>query len=557
MKKMIVRIILLLLLLNMSVVYAEDNVSFYDKAKKYSSDVVDSSIQSFGETKKYSVEAFESTKNYSKETWDGAKNYTNETMHYLTTDDITFESFYKESSSIGWITAGVIAAIAAVTITVVTLGAAAPVIAAASSAAASVGSALGGIMGLSGAAATNAGLALLGGGSLAAGGLGMAGGVAVVVSALTFGTAVTVDYATSKALTEYSYSNFAKKSKNMITLPIPKNTDGCDTYEEAIEVLQDIDEEKPLSSEFNQDIVNKSIEVLNNIITDNIDDDEKAKKESLHALLYFISNDYRRAKKHAGIGIESAKSAKVKYTMPSYIYATSSLYDDTINLNQLVEKLKYSMINEADNPLIPLLLSIHLDRMMYRFGDGLVGKVALNEVFKIASDESIKDFRLQNYLIVLSRYAIRLKLEQQKISSLATTDNKTIRNSSKTLVAVKESFNGYTGLIKGSKNVLISLSELEFNEEESESKKQVDTFSDLIAQYDNDKNRLKDLIEELEVYQVDLTEEERIKTNTKEFEVVNDNKNIYLYIGLSIVLLVLMMFFIFRRDNSSDLKTKN
>lgn len=56
---------------------------------------------------------------------------------------------------------------------VLTLGLAAPVI----------GAAIGGFMGLSGAAATSAGLAMLGGGSLAAGGLGMAGGTLIVAGA--------------------------------------------------------------------------------------------------------------------------------------------------------------------------------------------------------------------------------------------------------------------------------------------------------------------------------------------------------------------------------------
>ncbi|WP_207021440.1 hypothetical protein [Phycicoccus sp. DTK01] len=46
-----------------------------------------------------------------------------------------------------------------------------------------VGTAIGGAMGLSGAAATSAGLAFLGGGSLAAGGFGMAGGALVVTVA--------------------------------------------------------------------------------------------------------------------------------------------------------------------------------------------------------------------------------------------------------------------------------------------------------------------------------------------------------------------------------------
>jgi hypothetical protein len=52
-----------------------------------------------------------------------------------------------------------------------------------------IGSAIGGAMGLSGAAATSAGLALLGGGAVAAGGLGMAGGTAVIAGAAGVGAA--------------------------------------------------------------------------------------------------------------------------------------------------------------------------------------------------------------------------------------------------------------------------------------------------------------------------------------------------------------------------------
>ncbi|MDL5160018.1 hypothetical protein [Actinomycetospora termitidis] len=62
---------------------------------------------------------------------------------------------------------------AGVVLGAVTMGYAAPM----------VGAALGGAMGLSGAAATSAGLAALGGGSLAVGGFGMAGGAAFVASA--------------------------------------------------------------------------------------------------------------------------------------------------------------------------------------------------------------------------------------------------------------------------------------------------------------------------------------------------------------------------------------
>jgi hypothetical protein len=52
-----------------------------------------------------------------------------------------------------------------------------------------IGGAVGGAMGLSGAAATSAGLALLGGGSVAAGGLGMAGGTAIIAGTASVGAA--------------------------------------------------------------------------------------------------------------------------------------------------------------------------------------------------------------------------------------------------------------------------------------------------------------------------------------------------------------------------------
>lgn len=98
----------------------------------------------------------------------------------------TFESLYKESSSIGWIASVVFAVIAAVAI-FYSWGTAGPIIT-------SVGTWIGNSMGLYGAAATNAGLALLGGGSLASGGFGVAGGTMLLAAAFSFSTDVIVDF---------------------------------------------------------------------------------------------------------------------------------------------------------------------------------------------------------------------------------------------------------------------------------------------------------------------------------------------------------------------------
>ena len=530
MKKLVLKIGLLLLILTS--IHGEDTKTWYEKVSDYSSEVVES-------TKIKAKELGSDISESSKKALETAKEFTKETIHDIQTDDITFESFYKESSSVGWIVAAVVAIVAVATI-VFTGGTASPIVA-------SIGTWIGGTMGLSGAAATNAGLALLGGGSIASGGFGIIGGTVLLTGALTFGTEVIVDYTVSKAIDEYSYSNFAENSKKMMTLPLPKNTSGSDSYESAMSILEDIDSEAPLSSEPTQLIIKKAIKSLS-VDDGDIDLDEKAKKESLYALLNFISNNYIEAKKHAELSIFLANEAKVKYTLPSYIVATSSLYDKTFNYEYLADKyLKYSLINEADNPIIPLLLSIHLDRMMYRFGDGMITEKSLNKVFEIVSNSALKDLRLQNYIILLSRYTIRLKLEQQKISSLVLTENKTIKNSSKTLLSVKKSFKSYGELIIGANNIVKALEKIEVEDEaEVEAKKQVDTFKELIAQYSNDKTRLQGLIQDLETYQASLSKDESIKTKTK--NVLKDNNTkMYFYIGLGVIFLILIGYVITRR----------
>jgi len=559
MKKIIIFLLLLLIVMNTSV-FAEDNQTWYErtlhKTKELASDISESSNKALEQTKVYSAEKLdELNKNTediaqktkklaseisdsTKEVYEDSKEYTDEVIHDIQTDDITFEAFYKESSSIGWIVVAVVTVISVVAL-VYSGGTATPLVS-------SIGTWLGSsFMGLNGIAATNAGLALLGGGSIASGGFGIIGGTVLLTGVLTFGTEIIVDYTVSKVIDEYSYSQFSENSKNMITLPLPKNTSGSESYENTISILEDIDNEIPISSELTQATILKAIKALK-IKDAGIELDEKAKKESLFALLYFISNNYIEAKKHAKASISLAKEAKVKYTLPSYILATSALYDDIFKYSTLADNLEYSLLEEPENPIIPLLLSIHLDRMMYRFGDKMVDENSLNRVFTIVSTDSLKDLRLQNYIIVLSRYLIRLKLEQQKISSLAKTDNKTIKNSPKTLLSIKKSFESYKKLLIGSHSIIEALEQIKVEEDEKEieAKKQINTFKELTVQYANDRTRLQGLIKDLERYQASLSVDENIQVN----EVIDtEDKNIYLYIGLAIVFIVLIGFLITRR----------
>ena len=164
---------------------------------------------------------------------------------YGATEYATFESFYKESVAVWWIVAALFAATAGGLI-LWSGGAASPAVA-------YIGGWIGSSMGLSGAAATNAGLALLGGGSIASGGLGMAGGTALLTAALSFGTDVVFDYAIGKVVSEYEYGRLTEESKKLQTLPLPSNGSGPEAYEDAIEILKGVDLESPYLSENNKE----------------------------------------------------------------------------------------------------------------------------------------------------------------------------------------------------------------------------------------------------------------------------------------------------------------
>ena len=409
---------------------------------------------------------------------------------YAATEYATFESFYKETASIGWTIAAVAALIAGAVI-FFTGGTASPVVVA-------IGSWLGGMMGLSGAAATNAGLALLGGGSIASGGLGIAGGTALLTAALSFGTEVVVDYTIGKTYSEYQYSSLAAQSKDLVTLPMPINDSGPAAYDDAIELLGDIDEDLPANANSNQRLIRRAINRIETN-TESLDKDESSKNESLLALLYFVSNDYVSAKKHADIAVMRARYAGIRRTLPAFIYATSSLYEEKYDFKKVTKDyFRYSVLAEPDNPLIPLLFAIYLDRINLRFNDGFLDETSLIQVFNIMTSPSIEDFRVENYAILLARYFVLLKIDQQTISFLVDTTNDNIKNNPETLITVTDSLHRYNRLINDANNIMGNYLSLELDDE---SKIKVYELNLLLVNYIKDKTRLASLVDELKQYQ--------------------------------------------------------
>lgn len=410
------------------------------------------------------------------------------------TEYATFEVFYKETSYIGWIVAGIGALIAGAVI-IFTGGTASPIVV-------GVGTWIGGMMGYSGIVATNVGLALLGGGSIASGGFGIIGGTALLTAVFSFGTDIVIDYTIGKAITEYQYSSLADQSKEMLTLPIPLNADGSNSYKSAIEILSKIDKQSPIYTDTNQQIAKRAIEALESN-QEKFGLDKRLKNETLLSLLYFISNNYMHAKQHANVAIGDAKTLNIRRTLPAFIYATSSLYDEKFDFNLISENyFKYSILAEPNNPLISLLFSIYLDRMLLRFNDGILDEKAFKQIFAIMKIPELEKLRLQHYTMLLSRYFIRIKLEQQKISSLADSSNETIKNNPKTLETVSISLNKYNQLANDANQIMSEYLLLDSSDKETKAK--IAEFYQLLIKYIQDEKRLALLVSDLKTHQEKL-----------------------------------------------------
>ena len=413
------------------------------------------------------------------------------------TEYATFTSFYVESSSVGWIIATVLAVAAGAAI-FFTGGTASPIVL-------GIGTWIGETAGLSGIAATNYGLALLGGGSIASGGLGIAGGVAVLTATLSFSTDVIMDYTLSNVVSSYSYSNFVKDSKKMPTLPIPQNENGSSAYENiVINLKKNINNKIPLSANSNQIILKDT----SSMFTPSSNDAEELTKENtLKSYLSLVTNDYENAKLYANKAITEARKLQIKRTMPAFIYATSSLYDKTFNFDMINNNyFRYSILAEPDNELIPLMFAIYLDRIMYRMNDDTsLNYKTIDAIRDIAFEIKDDDIQEQSLVVVMMRYLIKLKIEQQKIIALATTSNKTIKNNKKTLRVVNNSFIEYDNLLKSLSKILAYKPMEEFMKEDTKLEK----IFVLDAKYEESKTYLREIIQELKEYQIEAKKAKR------------------------------------------------
>ena len=222
------------------------------------------------------------------------------------------------------------------------------------------------------------------------------------------------------------------------------------------------------------------------------------------ALLYFVSNDYINAKKHAEEAICHAQVSELKSTLPTFIFATSSLYDENVEFySTTTNYFAKAVLEEPGNPFMPILFSMYLDRISLRINDGTLDEKALYQVFMIMKYTDLEDFKKPNYNILLSRYFAQLKDEQQRISSLSATSNRKIKENVATLARVKDSLSRYGDLLNNSRAVMKEIVFVEGGLDDELKPPMMDLY-DLLEAYVDDRVRLTSLVDDLEVYQNSL-----------------------------------------------------
>jgi len=418
-------------------------------------------------------------------------------------EQATFESLYRKKFSISWawvvVPAVVVGGVAFVAITG---GAGIPAVIA------TVGTSIGGAMGLSGIAATNAGLAMLGGGAIAAGGFGIAGGVAVIAAVFTFSTDLVLEYSIGRAMDSYNYNRLVAASKEMPTLMLPVNVNGSKVYADAIVQLGDIEigEDTPISHPINVAVIHGVIANLTRQLTlerrgELLDVSwwkerpviftagEHLRHETLLSILYFIVNDYQTAKTYAFRAISRAETEQLRSSVPTFIFAATSLYDeDSGAVNAALGHFREALVMEPDNHFVPILFSILLDRMFLRIEEGTLTDEDIDTLRQIAETEELSQHIKTNYAILLGRYLVRLKFEQQKILAMTGSRYEMLRSAPETVTKVTEALAKYQYLVYLSDNLVANANALKLSEKRD---KGLMELFELQKQYAEESSRLK------------------------------------------------------------------
>ena len=288
------------------------------------------------------------------------------------------------------------------------------------SVASAVGTGIGSMLGLTGAAATKLGTAVLGGGAAAGGGLVIAGGASLLSAALSFSSEVVLDYSATRGVQPYQAQKFREASHGMMHLPFPLSDSGPPRYREAVRRLNSIDFKTNTSpkSVMGTAEFRSALDLLRAEADPRLSAEAVVREASLLAMLELYASEYERAGQTAQAALARVGEARHRVTVLHFVNGVAMLADDQPAHEQSFAAFEKSVLEEPDNPLAPILFAAYLDRLVTRMNDRAVPDQLLHEVHELAGSVRDDKQRAVIRLGILSRYLIRIKQEQQVIHSL-------------------------------------------------------------------------------------------------------------------------------------------
>ena len=283
---------------------------------------------------------------------------------------------------------------------------------------AAIGAKIGGLAGLSGAAAQSYGLALLGGGSLAAGGLGIAGGAAVLAALLTFTTVAIPQAAMDYAFNKFDEAAFVERSKAFVVMPFPKDRSGDAAYLRAVESLDHLKTDEPLWSAFNRNTLSLAKEDIEAGSAD-------PKTRTLLALITLNLGDYRACFEATRAVLQDNAKAGVPpetATFPTAVNAVCRLglketdAEAVAVLEKDIRTVLRNELNQGKDQFVVIWLAAFMDRYVNR--DDLLDDRVFRKLLSYATIIEDPAVQYQYVMLVSARFNLKLNEYSSIVKSM-------------------------------------------------------------------------------------------------------------------------------------------
>jgi hypothetical protein len=251
-------------------------------------------------------------------------------------------------------------------------------------------------------------------------------------------------------------------SKGMVTLCFPVNRKGSTAYNSAMKVLDPVricsKKSSEVSVEERTKAIDRAIEIIK-IRQKKVDSYDTVKEDTLLALLYFSKQDFRRAYYYS--------SLIFKYShfdnngLAHYIRAVSGLYVGKQTYESLIsESLKPALMESKDNPFIPLMLKIFIDKTLLVMTQS--GRFSWDEpqalIDLLDEEVQLESWRPGVAASMLGVYVWKAEDLDARIKSLESAKNPLISNSRQVAVRIAELRRVYLDVLALVKNLACQVS---------------------------------------------------------------------------------------------------